>query len=267
MRSILFYIGPIPIRAYGLMLWIGLVVGLIRTLRAARRTNIKADYVIDAVLYSLLTAIITAHAASILLDLPFYLRNPSEILGLWSGILSSSGGLRGLSFHGGLAGAVLATWLYTRRKSIPFLAMADLCTPALALGYGITRIGCFLNGCCYGIPTSLPWGVRFHLYPDSDQLTPASHPTQLYAVLASLLIYIVLVYVEKRRRYLGQVFLSYLALYSVYRFLIEFLRKGVTAEVAFAGITQAQVVSLLILLVALPILYVKRDRNAGASRS
>jgi len=278
MHSVLFRIGPIPIRAYGLMLCIGFAVGLYRTLRASRRTSIKPEHVLDVALYGVIAGVVAAHLSSILLDLPYYWRNPSEILGLWSGVLSASGGLRGLSFHGGLIGAAGVTLLYARRKGIRFLEIADLCSPALALGYGITRIGCFLNGCCYGVPTGLPWAVRFPFDPVSGELTLPSHPTQLYAAAAGILMYFALVAVEKRRRFAGHVFLSYLLLYSVYRFLIEFLRRGVTAEIAFAWITEAQLASLVVLAVALPLLVrglrrpssvqtqIRRPRSAARNR-
>jgi phosphatidylglycerol:prolipoprotein diacylglycerol transferase len=265
MHSILFHIGPVPIRAYGLMLWIGLVIGLLRTLHAARRTSIKPEHVTDVALYSVLAGIVSAHIGSILLDLPYYWRNPSEILGLWSGLFSSTGGIRGLSFHAGLIGAIGVALIYCRRKRISFLAVADLCSPGLAIGYGITRIGCFLNGCCYGTPTSLPWAVRFQADSGSGVLTPPSHPTQLYAVAASVLIYFALVRVDARRRFVGQVFVSYLCLYSVYRFLIEFLRKGVTAEVAFGGLTQAQLVSILVLALSGLALFVMSRRSTSQS--
>ena len=245
------------------MLWIALVVGLMRTLRACGRGDIKPQHVVDVGLYGLLGGIASAHLASILLDFSYYWRNTSEILGLWSGILSPSGGLRGLSFHGGLVGAVGVAILYCRRRGISFGAMADLCSPGLALGYAIARIGCFLNGCCQGIPTNLPWAVSFHLDAVSGELGPPSHPTQLYAAAAGILIYIALVAIEKRRRFVGQVFLSYLAAYSVYRFLIEFLRRGVSAEIAFAGITEAQVVSLFVLAVAGVLLLTKSKRRAS----
>lgn len=257
MRSILFYLGPVPIRAYGLMLWIGLVVGLIRTIRVAKDTSIKPENVVDAVLISLITGVFTAHVTSIILDLPYYWQRPSEILGLWTGILSPEGGLKGLSFHGGLAGGLLAAFLYSRKKAIPFLELADLCSPGLILAYGFTRIGCFLNGCCYGIPTSLPWGVRFHLDPVSPEMTAPSHPTQLYSAAAAVLLFMALRAIEKRRRFVGQVFVSFLCLYSLYRFLLEFLRRGVTAEVVFLGLTEAQLVSLLILAFTIPILWKK----------
>jgi phosphatidylglycerol---prolipoprotein diacylglyceryl transferase len=265
LHSILFKIGPVPIRSYGLMLWIALMMGLIWVLRGVKRTDIKSEYVIDAALYALLAGIVGAHLTSILLDLPFYWRNPSEIIGLWNGIFSPAGGLRGLSFHGGLVGAILAVVFYTRRKGIRFLAMADVMSPGLALGYGIARIGCFLNGCCYGMPTSLPWGVRFHVDAFSTELTPPSHPTQIYAMLASLAILGLLTMVQRRQRFVGQVFFSYLAMYAVYRFLIEFLRKGVTADVLFLGLTEAQIVSLIMLAAMLPLL--RRGLcNASASQ-
>lgn len=260
MRSILFYIGPVPIRAYGLMLWIAIVVGLWRTVRAARRTDIKSEHVIDLAIYAVLGGVLSAHLTSILLDLRYYLSDPSAILTLWSGILSPSGGLRGLSFHGGLIGAIGVAYLYTRRKKIPFLEMVDLLAPGLAIAYAITRVGCLLNGCCYGIPTHLPWAVRFH---EDGGLTPPSHPTQIYGSLANILIYLGLVLIARKRRFTGQVFYSYLVMYSVYRFFLEFLRKGVTAEVAFAGLTQAQLVSMFALLILLSVLIIKYRRTSA----
>ncbi len=242
------------------MLWVGMVLGVLYSVRAARNTNIKADSIIDVALYGVVAGVIFAHIASILLDLPLYITHPSEILGLWSGVLSPNGGLRGLSFHGGLIGAVGTAYLYTRRKRINFLAMVDILSPGLAIAYGITRIGCFLNGCCYGIPTNLPWAVRFHVDGMANELTPPSHPTQIYAMLANFAIFGLLVMLAKRKRFTGQIFVSYLAMYSVYRFLNEFLRKGVTADVAFAGMTEAQIVSLIGLIITLPILWIKLRR-------
>jgi phosphatidylglycerol---prolipoprotein diacylglyceryl transferase len=240
-----------------MMLWIGMMLALLRTLKAAKRTDIKSDHVVDLALYTVLAGIVGAHVGSILLDLPYYIKNPSELTALWAGIFSQTGGIRGLSFHAGLIAALLTAFIYARRKQLNFLEVIDLLSPGLVIGYALTRVGCFLNGCCYGIPTTLPWGVRFHADGVAGSLTPPSHPTQLYAVGASALIYIALAAVERRRRFAGQVFLSYVCLYSVYRFLNEILRKGVTADVAFMGLTQGQVVSILMLAIALPILIVR----------
>ncbi|MHB1455991.1 MAG: prolipoprotein diacylglyceryl transferase [Armatimonadota bacterium] len=265
MYSILFHVGPVPIRAYGLMLWIGMMVGLYRTVIAGRKQGISSDSIIDIALISVIAGVIGAHIASILLDLPFYLRNPGEIAGLWKGVLSPSGGIKGLSFHGGLIGGIGAAYLYTRWKKLSFPVMVDLCIPAVAIAYGITRIGCFLNGCCYGIPTDLPWGACFPVDGASGGLTPPSHPVQIYAFLVSIVIYLVLVRIENHRKFVGQVFLSYISMYAVYRFLAEFLRKGVTAEVIFAGLTEAQVVSIIMFCVSAPILYLKLRQQSKSS--
>ncbi len=249
------------------MLWFALLAGLLRTLRASKRSDLTSEQVVDISLYALLSGIVFAHLASVALDLPYYLRNPSEITGLWTGMFSAEGGLRGLSFHGGFAGGMLAAWIYARRRGLSFVNVIDLFSPGLAVGYGVARIGCFLNGCCYGVPTSVPWAVRFVMDPVSHQLTEPSHPTQIYSMLASFAIFGILVLIERRRRFGGQVFFSYVGMYAVYRFLIEFLRKGVTADVAFAGLTEAQVVSAVMLLGAAAFLWMGSRKAAYSGRA
>jgi len=232
MRSTLFKLFGIPIRAYGLMMVIGFVVGVGRAARVARSRRIAPERMWDLGLVVLVSGVLGARLVYVLL-------NPEtesfrEFFAVWNG---------GLSFHGGIAFAVLFGWLFVRRVGIPFWVAADLCAPSGALGYAITRIGCFLNGCCYGAPTSLPWAVRFN---DHGTITPPSHPTQIYAALANLAIFYILTRLEKMPRAPGFVFISYLGLYSIYRFLIEFLRKGFTAEPWLFGLTQAQWVSVVI---------------------
>jgi len=235
MRPILFHLGPIPIRSYGLMLIVGFLLGLWRAARVSKRRGIAPEQVADVALLALIAGIVGARLLFLLLEVPesgwgvF-----AEAHRIWEG---------GLSFHGGLIAAAAAVAIYTRRQKIRFLAMADLLAPSLAIGYAFARIGCFLNGCCYGYETSLPWAVRF-LDPAKHEITPPSHPAQLYAFAANLAIFGILTRVERLKRPPGFTFFSYLVLYSVYRFLIEFVRKGATAYVWFAGLTHAQVVSL-----------------------
>jgi phosphatidylglycerol:prolipoprotein diacylglycerol transferase len=122
--------------------------------------------------------------------------------------------------------------------------------PGAALGYALARAGCFLNGCCYGAPTHLPWGVRFQNPALPGGWTEPSHPVQVYALFANLMIFVVLLRVLPRKRYDGQVTGLYFILYSTYRFLAEFSRKGVTGEVLALGITQAQWASLALIVLA-----------------
>lgn len=237
------------------MLWLALIAGLYRTLRVSKKTGIKSEEIVDIAFYALIAGVLFAHIVSLLLDIHVYWHNPGAILDLWRGMLSPSGGLRGLSFHGGLIGATGMVLLYTRKKKIKFLVVADLLSPGLAIGYAVARIGCFLNGCCYGVPTTLPWGVRFHLDSTSSLTTVPSQPTQIYSSMASIGIFFILVWLEKRKRFTGQVFYSYLAIYSIYRFLIEYLRRGVTAQVLYAGLTEAQFASIAILALAIMLLW------------
>jgi phosphatidylglycerol---prolipoprotein diacylglyceryl transferase len=234
MRPILFDIGPFPVRAYGVMLIVGFLLGLWRATKVAKRYKIAQEDVMDVSVLVLLAGIVGARILFLLLEVPH------EGWGVFGGVLRVWEG--GLSFHGGLIAAIAAVAIFVRVKRIPFLQLCDLLAPSLAIGYAFARIGCFLNGCCYGVATSLPWGVRFH-EPDGT-LTPPSHPAQLYAFAINLIIFWLLTRVERMNRPRGFIFASYLVLYSVYRFGIEFIRKGVTAEVWFGGLTQAQVASL-----------------------
>ncbi|MCE5198426.1 MAG: prolipoprotein diacylglyceryl transferase [Armatimonadota bacterium] len=236
MHSTLFTIFGLPIRSYGLMMVIGFSLGLWRAQRAAQRRGLNSDRVYDLALTVLLSGVLGARLVYILLNM----RTESfrEFFAVWNG---------GLSFHGGVLFAVVAAYLFTRKTKLSFWAYTDLLAPSVAIGYAFTRIGCFLNGCCYGAPTSLPWGVRFM---ENGTLTPPSHPTQIYAFLASLLIFFVLTRLEKLNRAPGFIFTSYLGLYGVYRFLIEFPRKGYSAQEWFMGLTQAQVVSIAMIVIA-----------------
>lgn len=234
MRSTLFHIFGVPVRSYGLMLVTGFVLGLWRAARLARAKGINPERLYDLSLILLVSGIIGARVTYVLL-------NPdseswSELVAVWNG---------GLSFHGGVAFAVLAGWIYTRYARLPFWRCADLVAPSIAIGYAVTRIGCFLNGCCYGCPTSLPWAVRFC---ENGILTPPSHPAQIYAALANLFIFLVLTRLEKLNRPPGFVFVSYLGLYGVYRFAVEFIRRGYSARVWLLGLTEAQAVSILMVL-------------------
>jgi len=246
MHSTLLKIFGIPIRSYGFMMVIGFTLGLLRATRVAPKRGINPERVYDLALIVLLSGIIGARVVYILLNLQT--ESFRDFFAVWNG---------GLSFHGGVVFAVLAAYVYTRRMQLPYWKCADLLAPSVAIGYAFTRIGCFLNGCCYGAPTNLPWGVRFL---EQGTLTQPSHPTQIYAFLANIAIFLLLRRLEKLRRAPGFIFTSYLGLYSIYRFLNEFLRKGYSAQVSLFGLTQAQVVSIAIITVCAVVIFAKYRR-------
>lgn len=240
MRSILFHIGNIPIRSYGLMITIGFLLGVWRATKVSQKRGISSDQVVDSSLVALISGIIGARLLFLLLSVP------KEGWGIFSQALRIWEG--GLSFHGGLIAAIGAVAVYTKIKKIDFLDLADVLAPSVAIGYAFARIGCFLNGCCYGCETHAPWAVRF-FDSATQSWTPPSHPAQMYAFAINLGIFWILTRVERLSRPKGFLFCSYITLYSIYRFGIEFIRKGVTASVMFAGLTQAQVASLAAILV------------------
>jgi phosphatidylglycerol:prolipoprotein diacylglycerol transferase len=239
----LFHVGPVAVHSYGTLLMVGFVAGILLAGREAKRLGLGSELAVDLGLWALVAGVVGARATFVALNWKDFSARPVEALYVWQ--------VGGLSFHGGLLGGVVAAGLLARRRRVSFWSLADMAAAGLALGYGITRFGCFLNGCCYGRPTSLPWGVRFPLFPDSAITTEPSHPTQIYAALGSFLILAVLLWMRPRLSVRGQLFLLYLLLYSVLRAAIEVLRKGYTAQVLVDGVTQAQAASAVIFVGAL----------------
>jgi len=284
MRPTLIELGPIPIRSYGVMVLLGFLLGMWYAMAVARRRLrdvgsrvsavgksqspspeprtpnpdlITPDHVFDVGLVALFVSILGARLLYVLLSLPEFKNNPGGVFHIWEG---------GLSIHGAILFGALYLWWYCRRRNLSFLAFADIGAPAFALGYAVGRVGCFLNGCCYGFGCDLPWAVRFLQDTHTNAWTEPSHPTQLYATLMSLAIFFFLDRRSRRPHRDGAVFLGYLALYCVYRFIDEHFRKGATAGVIPSlGLTHAQVFSLL----ALPVLlfFLRRLLRAPGARS
>ncbi len=243
MYRVLFRIGPVPIHSYGTLLMIGFLAAIFLSRREARRLGLSPDVPLDLGLWVLVVSLVFARGVYAALDWDYFADNPLDIVRVWRE--------GGLSFHGGLLGGLLAGLAFARRRRLSFWLLADMAAPGLALGYSIARLGCLLNGCCYGVTTDLPWGMRFLIWPDSDIRTDPSHPTQIYSALGSLAILAVLLCVRGRLKAQGQLFLLYLLLYAPMRAAVEVLRKGVTARVLFDGITEAQLVSCVIFALAL----------------
>ncbi len=243
MYPTLFRIGPVEIHGYGTLLMVGFVAAILLSRREARRLGLSPEIPLDLGLWVLAAGVVFARGLYVLLDWPAFSQRPLEMLYIWRE--------GGLSFHGGLLGGLLAALGFARRRRLPFWTIADMAAPGVTLGYGIARFGCLLNGCCYGAPTDLPWGIRFPLWPDSTITTEPSHPTQVNSALGSFLILGVLLRARNRLKVPGQLFLLYLMLYAPLRAAVEVLRKGYTARVLVDGITEAQAASAPIFAAAL----------------
>jgi phosphatidylglycerol:prolipoprotein diacylglycerol transferase len=226
MHPTLIKIGPLPLHSYGLMLALSFLVGILLARSRAPRRGISADIVSDTSLVIVFAAIIGARLLYVLFHRD-EMHGFMDVIALWSG---------GLSMYGGVLAAMGASWVYLRRRGVPFLRMADVVAPSLALGLGITRIGCFLNGCCYGKPTTGALGVHF---PEDSYVHrlfggSAVHPTQLYSSLTGLVILGILLAWDRKRHLEGRLFALYLVLDATGRFILDFFR-AYEANVYVAG--------------------------------
>lgn len=269
--------GPVPIRSYGFMLLLGLVCGLVWMGYSGRRYGIEPALLVDLALACLLGGIIGARLMYVALDWSQFSSAPRTVFKVWEG---------GLSFHGGLAGGMLAGYILARMRKIRFANLADAAAPALSLAYAFARIGCFLNGCCFGGHCESFWGVRFapgseaaawSLGLQAGQPNTAwgqpLYPTQLLAAALAVATFFVLVALRGVFKRPGHLFVAYIGLYGVERFAVEFWRAGASGR-PFPGLpflTWAQVASIAMLLAAAIIIAVtwprgKQGETGGAER-
>ncbi len=253
----LFKIGPLTVHSWGVFLMLGFLLAAWRAARNAPRYNIAGEHMWDVSLWGLLGGVIGARLAYVLITPDEFRASPLAALQIWQG---------GMTFYGGLVGGILAGALVCRLRRINVLDAADLAALSFPLGYALGRVGCFFNGCCYGGVCDLPWATQFH-NPATGGLTAPSHPAQLYSALAAIAMYVLLVFLEPRRRFRGQLMLAFLFLYGVYRFCIEFVREGVTADTTpLLGLTEGQIASLLLSLAAVAawVIAARRARRSGS---
>ncbi len=231
MYPVLVRIGPINIYSYGVMLALGFLVAIFLARRRAISLGMDGDAIIDLGIWLIISGILGARLLYVILNLNYYKEVPLESVMIWRG---------GLVWYGGLISAVLVAMGFLRKRKMPILKTGDLMLPYVALGQAIGRIGCFLNGCCYGKPTSLVFGVSF-----TAAQAPV-HPTQLYESAAMFLLYLAL---RKIKPGDGKTILLYLLFYSTFRFFNEFLRGD--NPIALAGLTVSQLISVIVFIIAI----------------
>lgn len=228
MHPILFEIGPIAVRSYGLFVALGFFAAFFLMYREARRRSFYPDKILDIELLILIAGIVGARALHVLVNPGFYAGHPADIFFVWRG---------GLAFYGGMICAIGVSWIFIVKMKMPFYRTVDFIAPYLALGHAIGRIGCFLNGCCFGkIAVNPLLGMAF---PGDTVLR---YPTQLYSSLGLLCIFLILKTAEIRPHFAGFVFSLYVLLYSAMRFSIDFLR-GDNPTYAL-GLTVSQYISI-----------------------
>ncbi|MFQ5996265.1 MAG: prolipoprotein diacylglyceryl transferase [Dehalococcoidales bacterium] len=239
-----FTIGSIEIRWYGIMIALAILTVVLWTAWQVKRgANISYDTVFTAALVGIPSGMILARLLHVIDGWEYYSQNPGQIIG---------GG--GLTAYGAVLGATLGIWIYSRFSRFQFGYFADVVAPGIILAQAVGRIGCTINGCCYGVETSLPWSI---VYTHPNSLSPlgvAVHPATVYEIIWNLIVFGVLLRLRGRLKPDGSLFLVYLSLYSVYRLGTDFLREGTPF---LFGLHQAQVIAIVVLAIAIPLLVLR----------
>lgn len=255
MHPILFDFGRFTIYSYGVLLAAAYLLGLWLALRRARQRGLDPQRVMDLGIWIIVSALAGAKLLLLGVDFRQFAAHPREFVSL-----TRSGGV----FYGGLiAGVAVALW-YIRRHRLPLWTTTDVFAPGIALGHIVGRLGCLMAGCCYGRPTSAPWGITFRdpaaAVNAGTPLGVPLHPTQLYEAGAEALILVALLALERRSRpFPGRTFWTYMLLYGLSRFAIEFYR-GDNRGIVFGAVSTSQFVSLIVVPLAIAMLVLLRRR-------
>ncbi|MEQ8169983.1 MAG: prolipoprotein diacylglyceryl transferase [Candidatus Eremiobacterota bacterium] len=233
------YIGPLDIYTYGVVMVIGFIIALTWALKYSKPKDIKPEEVMDFSIYLLISGIIGARLIHVIINYNEYsLSDPLTIINLRKG---------GLAWYGALIGAIAGGLIYSKVSKISFWKLADMVSAPSMVGLAIGRIGCFLNGCCYGKPTDLPCGVEF---PETYPPGVSRHPTQIYESILDLVVFYILhKIIDKNKKFYGETFCYFIGLYSLVRFIVEFFRETFSSIPPVMGLTVAQLTGIGLIII------------------
>ncbi len=243
MYPVILKVGPITIYSFGLAIAAAFLAAILITRYETRRRGFSPDIAYDLALWALVGGIIGSRLFYVIGHWDYYSRNLVQALIIQSG---------GLVWYGGLAGGALAILIFLKRKKLPVATFADIIAPSLAIGAAIGRIGCLLNGCCYGEPTTLPWAINL--------LGAYRHPTQIYEFFMNLIVFSVVWSMRKRFQIPGMLFWLYLSGYSLGRFGVEFVRVNITV---WLGLSASQLISLVLFIVSVTAMFLLRREKVA----
>ena len=275
MHPTLIQIGPLAIRGYGLMLAIGFFTGILLTAHRAKKDGQNPDHIYNLSIWIVVSSLLGARVYYVITHYDefralgyssTFTRIFMELKNIfWPIGADGQIGINGLVLYGGLIAATVTTAVYLSRHRLSIPRFMDYIAPGLGLGEFFTRIGCFLNGCCFGKPTESVFGMVFPpdsaagmYYPDLH-----IHPAQLYNSFAGLIIFVALVYLERFKRSQGFTSLLYFALYSAGRFIIDYTRYY-ESELVFGGLSHNQLISLCVFIAsAVVFIYAMKKSKRG----
>lgn len=257
------------IRSYGVMLAIGFFVGILWARKRAVKAGISSELVIDLSFIVLIASVIGSRFFYVIYHLDEFSNNLLDIINPFQG---DSIGISGLSMMGGIILAMLSAVLFFAMKRMNPWPVFDAMMPMFALGLGITRVGCFLNGCCYGLPTHGFFGLVFPSSSPAGFHYPGIPliPTQLYSALAGIIILGLVLWSERFKKFDGHSFWLTMGLYSIWRFIIDFFRyyedSMVFATLGGQDFSRNQFLTALLLLLSITayfIMYFRYRKRTG----
>lgn len=255
----LFKIGPFTVHSFGLMMAISFIVASWILTKELVRKDYQPNLGSTITLLAVIFGIIGSKLLFLIEDWDHFILNP----------LGEAFSPGGLTWYGGFILATFAIWRYVRKKKISFLKICDAAAPGLLIGYGIARIGChFAGDGCYGMPTNLPWGtvysngtypplIAFRDFPEIVQKYGVDgiilnnitvHPTPIYEFFSSIILFLILWNLRKKNFTDGTIFMFYLILSGISRFLVEFIRLN--PRILF-GLSEAQLISIVLIIIGI----------------
>ncbi len=233
---IAFTIGTLQIHWYGIIFALGFLIAIPISIKLAKKRNITKQQIYDYFVYLIPSSIIGARLLAVILNFHLYQDNLLRVFYIWQG---------GMAFHGGLLGAIIGTYFFCKKYKIHFYDIADIIVIPLALGLSLGRIGNFLNQEFPGRITNVPWGIYY------DNLEGLRHPSQIYESIKNFFIFIILLNFYKVKNIKrGVIFWMFIALYSLFRFIIEFFKD----QVIFSGLTYGQWISIPLFIISIIVL-------------
>lgn len=250
MKAVLFEIFGLPVYGYGLMIALGILCALLIFFRKAKDKGYDEDKTFNMTMITIISGVLGGKILFIITELKSIIENPS--------ILKDFG--TGFVIYGAIIGGALGVYLYCRKQGWKVLDILDLIVPSVAIAQGFGRIGCFLAGCCYGAPTNLPWAITFENSPFAPNGI-GLHPTQLYSSIFDFALGFLLLWYSRKSRKQGKSFGLYVIVYSVGRFLVEFLRNDPRGNVGI--LSTSQFIAIFTLIFGIVIFNIDKLKGRG----
>jgi phosphatidylglycerol---prolipoprotein diacylglyceryl transferase len=252
MFPVILQFGQFAINSYGFLIALGFYSAIYVIEKLAHNANLNSKQIENFAFKCFVIGLLGARLAHILVETDLSLASFLGFFKVWEG---------GLMFYGGPIAALPYAFWFIRKHKLPLWKVLDILAPPLALGHGFGRLGCLAAGCCYGKPTGSSFGITFHsdIVEESMRGIPL-HPTQFYEAISLFLLFFGLLYLQKHKRFNGQVALTYLLVYPIIRSVVEIYRGDLARGFVIGdSISTGQFVSFLVFASAGFVLFNRRQ--------